>query len=80
MRMLSRDRLWELHLRTSPAARVRQGRRETDVLASEPTGADRERLWRLVCDGFPLYASYQRRTARRFPIFVLEPVGHPDVR
>jgi len=36
-------------------------------------GSERDRLWQLVCEGFPLYATYQRRTTRLIPVFLLEP-------
>jgi deazaflavin-dependent oxidoreductase (nitroreductase family) len=75
----ARHPAWALNLRARPTARVRRGRDETGILAREATGAERERLWRLVTDAFPMYATYQRRTMRRFPIFVLEPLRDPDV-
>jgi hypothetical protein len=59
---------------------VKRGRKEQSVRAREATGADRTRLWRLVCQRFPMYQAFQRRTTRRFPIFVLEPDRDPDVR
>jgi deazaflavin-dependent oxidoreductase (nitroreductase family) len=70
---------WALNLRADPRARIRRGRQETDVLAREAIGAEHERLWRLVSTSFPMFEAYQRRTTRRFPLFVLEPLGHPDV-
>jgi deazaflavin-dependent oxidoreductase (nitroreductase family) len=76
----ARDPSWVLNLRADADARVRRGNADLLVRAREVTGRPRERLWRLVCDGFPMYASYQRKTARQFPIFVLEPRGDPDVR
>ncbi len=48
--------------------------------AREATGDERARLWRLVCQEFPIYEAYQRRTTRLFPIFILEPLPDPDVR
>jgi hypothetical protein len=33
---------------------------------------ERDRLWQLVCEAFPLYASYQRKTTRLIPLFVLD--------
>ena len=33
---------------------------------------EHERLWQLVTEAFPLYATYQRRTSRTLPLFVLE--------
>jgi deazaflavin-dependent oxidoreductase (nitroreductase family) len=70
---------WVLDLRAEPRASVRRGRTETPVRAREAQGPERERLWQLVCAGFPLYESYQRRTSRAFPIFVLEPDRGVDV-
>jgi deazaflavin-dependent oxidoreductase (nitroreductase family) len=77
----ARDPAWVLNLRAHPEAQVRRGRTtQTRVRAREATGSTRERLWRLVTEGFPMYRTYQRKTSRRFPIFVLEPDGRPDVR
>jgi deazaflavin-dependent oxidoreductase (nitroreductase family) len=74
------DPAWALNLRADPMARVRRGRQEYDVRAREATGDERARLWRLVCQQFPMYKAYQRRTVRQFPVFVLEPHADPDVR
>lgn len=74
------DPAWVLNLRAYPMVRVGRGREESDVRAREATGEDRARLWRLVCQEFPIYETYQRRTTRLFPIFILEPLPHPDVR
>jgi len=35
-------------------------------------GPDRTRLWRLVVDRFKLYETYQRKTDRLIPLFVLD--------
>jgi deazaflavin-dependent oxidoreductase (nitroreductase family) len=70
----ARDPSWAINLRSEPMARVRSGRSEWEVQAREvPQSAERERLWALVTEAFPLYAAYQRRTKRLIPIFVLEP-------
>jgi hypothetical protein len=49
------------------------------VRANEADGHRRDRLWQLVCAGFPMYETYQRKTTRRFPIFILEPEQEVDV-
>ena len=64
---------WVHNLRAEPRARVAMGREERSVIAREVSGAERERLWALACEAFPLYATYQRRTTRRIPLFVLDP-------
>jgi deazaflavin-dependent oxidoreductase (nitroreductase family) len=67
---------WVHNLRAQPRAVLRRGRTNEPVVAREVTATDeRERLWQLVTGAFPLYASYQRRTSRTIPLFVLEPVG-----
>ena len=65
---------WARNLRAHPRATVKHGREVREVSATEVDDADRERLWKLVCEAFPLYASYQRKTRRVIPLFVLETV------
>lgn len=69
-----KDPDWVRNLRADPRATVSQGREVLDVRAIEADGSERERLWALVVDAFPLYASYQRKTERVIPLFVLETV------
>jgi deazaflavin-dependent oxidoreductase (nitroreductase family) len=42
--------------------------------ARETDGEERERLWKQMTEVYPTYEDYQRRTARRIPVIVLEPV------
>jgi F420H(2)-dependent quinone reductase len=72
----AKDPAWVGNLRADASATRRIGRSERAVRAREVVDPDeRERLWRLVCAAFPLYVTYQRRTARLIPLFVLEPAG-----
>jgi deazaflavin-dependent oxidoreductase (nitroreductase family) len=73
----SKDPAWAANLRTEPRATVRRGKTDQKVRAREVAGDadERERLWRLVSEAFPLYETYQRRTTRTIPLFVLEPVA-----
>lgn len=68
----ARHPAWVHNLRASPTATVKVGREEREVLAREVIGKERDRLWALVCEAFPLYATYQRRTKRLIPLFLLE--------
>jgi F420H(2)-dependent quinone reductase len=64
---------WVHNLRAQPEAAVGRGRRTSIMTAREVNDpGERERLWALVVNAFPLYAEYQRRTQRRIPLFVLE--------
>lgn len=74
-----RDPWWAANLRAEPSATVHLGREAREVRAHEVAGPERDRLWRLVCEGFPLYATYQRKTTRTIPLFVLAPAPAPDV-
>ena len=69
------DPSWVDNLRAQARASVTVGKTTRDVQAREVDGSERERLWALVVDGFPLYATYQRRTARMIPLFVLAAPG-----
>lgn len=71
-----RDPAWVGNLRANPTATVRRERRRAAevMVAHEVDSTDRDRLWALVCGAFPLYATYQRRTTRPIPLFVLEAV------
>jgi F420H(2)-dependent quinone reductase len=73
----AKDPAWAVNLRAEPRATVRRGKTDQEVRAREVDGAadERERLWRLVSAAFPLYDTYQRRTTRTIPLFVLEPVA-----
>ena len=71
----ARDPAWAGNLRDHPRATVKVGGEERAVHAREVDGPERDRLWELVCADFPLYATYQRRTKRRIPLFALEPSG-----
>ena len=74
----ARNPAWVHNLRADPRARLTRGRESVEVTAREVTGPDeRARLWRLVVGRFPLYATYQKRTERQIPLFVLEQI-HRD--
>jgi deazaflavin-dependent oxidoreductase (nitroreductase family) len=67
---------WVGNLRANPRATLRRGKTAQPVRAKEVRdGAERDRLWRLVSGAFPLYETYQKRTKRQFPLFVLESVA-----
>jgi deazaflavin-dependent oxidoreductase (nitroreductase family) len=65
---------WVHNLRADPRARLRVGRAEHHVRASEAQGDEHERLFAAAVAAFRWYATYQRKTARRIPVFVLTPV------
>lgn len=70
---LDRSPAWWLNLQSEPRATVRLGGTTHDVVAREAIPAERERLWAQITARAPGYLDYQRRTARRIPVVLLEP-------
>lgn len=68
----AKDPAWVGNLRADPRAAVTVNRKTLQMRALEVGPGDRDRLWELVCSEFPLYATYQRRTKRTIPLFVLD--------
>jgi F420H(2)-dependent quinone reductase len=70
-----RDPAWVGNLRAEPRATIRIGRESRPIRAREVEvpSAERDRLWALVTEAFRYYATYQRKTTRVIPLFVLEP-------
>jgi F420H(2)-dependent quinone reductase len=69
----ARNPAWVHNLRANARTTVKRGKESVEMTAHEVTEPDeRVRLWQLVVGRFPLYASYQKRTDRLIPLFVLE--------
>ena len=64
---------WYHNLRAHPSVTIEVGTDTIDVLASEATGEERERLFRAQAERLPQFAEYQRRTERAIPVIVLAP-------
>jgi deazaflavin-dependent oxidoreductase (nitroreductase family) len=64
---------WYHNLVAHPNVTIEVGTDTIDVLASEATGEERERLFRAQAERFPQFADYQRRTERAIPVIVLTP-------
>ena len=69
----AKDPEWANNLRADPRATVTVGSEERQVVAREVSGDERERLWAIAAEGFPLYETYKRKTKREIPLFLLEP-------
>lgn len=62
------------NLRHAAAAVVTVGGRKLPVRASAVSGAERDRLWRLLVAAWPAYEVYVRRAGgRELPVYRLEP-------
>ena len=77
-----KDPAWVLNLRADPRCSLRFGKGKAQVDRAgratevEP-GPEFDRLWELVVAAFRYYATYQRKTDRRIPLFVFEPDDQP---
>jgi deazaflavin-dependent oxidoreductase (nitroreductase family) len=63
---------WYHNLKAHPEAAIEVGTDTIDVLASEATGEERERLFRAQADRFPQFDTYvQKAAGRTIPVMVL---------
>jgi deazaflavin-dependent oxidoreductase (nitroreductase family) len=65
---------WYYNLLANPEAKVEVGTDTFDVVARVPGPEEWERIWEEQKRQMPGFADYERRTARRIPVVVLEPV------
>lgn len=66
--------VWYYNLTRSPHVELQDGAVKRDYLATESEGADRDIWWERAVAVWPDYATYQTKTDRQIPVFVLTPV------
>ena len=66
--------VWYYNLTVNPHVELQDMATRRDYLAREVNGAEKATWWSRAVDAWPAYASYQRKTTRQIPVFVLEPV------
>jgi deazaflavin-dependent oxidoreductase (nitroreductase family) len=64
---------WYHNLKTHPDVTIEVGTDKIEVLASEATGDERERLFRTQAERAPQFAEYGKKTDRIIPVVVLTP-------
>jgi deazaflavin-dependent oxidoreductase (nitroreductase family) len=64
---------WYHNLKAHPNVSIEVGTDTLDVVASEATGEDRERLFGRMAERSPQFADYQKNTDRVIPAIVLTP-------
>jgi deazaflavin-dependent oxidoreductase (nitroreductase family) len=64
---------WYHNLKAHPTATIEVGTDTIDVVASEATGEERERLFRIQAERVPQFAEYQKQIKRLIPVIVLTP-------
>lgn len=64
---------WYRNLVEHPLVELQDGASKGDYSARELSGEERELWWKRAVAVWPDYASYQEKTDRQIPVFVLEP-------
>ena len=64
---------WYHNLKAQPHVKIEVGTDTIDVVASEATGEERERLYRTQAERIPQFADYEQKTERVIPVIVLTP-------
>jgi deazaflavin-dependent oxidoreductase (nitroreductase family) len=64
---------WYHNLKAHPDVRIEVGADTVDVVASEATGEERDRLFRRQAQQSPQFAEYEKQTERVIPVIVLTP-------
>jgi len=66
---------WYYNVLAEPHVELQDGPRKQDMTAREVTGDEKAQWWERAVTAFPDYAEYQKRTERKIPVFVLEPMA-----
>jgi deazaflavin-dependent oxidoreductase (nitroreductase family) len=64
---------WYHNLKAQPDVTIEVGRDTIDVIASEASGEERERLFRTQAERVPQFGEYEQKTDRVIPVIVLTP-------
>ena len=64
---------WYYNLKAHPETTVEVGTDTIEVVASQATGEERERLFRTQAERAPAFAEYEKKTDRVIPVIVLTP-------
>ena len=68
--------IWYHNLVKNPHVELQDGAEPRDMVARELSGEERATWWQRAVAAWPDYASYQEKTSREIPVFLLEPVEH----
>lgn len=66
--------VWFHNLKANPHVELQDGPMKRDYTAREVTGDEKAVWWERAVEAWPDYATYQRKTSREIPMFVLEPL------
>ncbi len=64
--------VWYFNLKADPHVELQDGATKRDYLARELSGDEKAVWWERAVKAWPDYATYQTKTKRQIPVFVLE--------
>lgn len=67
--------VWYFNLKANPHVELQDGADRRDYEAREVTGDEKAIWWERAVAAYPDYASYQKKTDRQIPVFVLTPIA-----
>ena len=67
--------VWYYNLITNQQVELQDGPTPLDMRASLATGQEKALWWQRAVAAFPYYATYQQKTERSIPVFILEPAA-----
>jgi deazaflavin-dependent oxidoreductase (nitroreductase family) len=67
--------VWYCNLKQNPHVELQDGATKRDYTAREVTGDEKAVWWRRAVEAWPDYATYQSKTDRQIPVFILEPMA-----
>ena len=74
----ARNPVWYHNLKNHPQVELQDGSTKRDYTAREVTGDEKATWWARALEVWPDYATYQTKTTRQIPVFVLEPMKDGD--
>ena len=66
--------VWYQNLKSNPHVELQDRAIKRDYLAREVSGHEKAIWWERAVQAWPDYATYQARTDRQIPVFVLDPM------
>jgi deazaflavin-dependent oxidoreductase (nitroreductase family) len=66
--------VWYYNLKKNPHVELQDGPTRRDYMAREVSGDEKAVWWKRAVAAWPDYATYQTRTDRQIPVFVLDPL------
>jgi deazaflavin-dependent oxidoreductase (nitroreductase family) len=69
-----RHPVWYHNIVADPHVALQDGPEPRDMTAREVTGDEKAQWWERADEAWPDYASYQKKTDRQIPVFLLEPL------